>query len=686
MKLKINLILLFFILSLVSSYAQRNTIDSLKVALNNARYDSTKVRLRFEIGEEAMIFRIGYWDSLRLDAEKNKLKKYLANALNNMGYIYDNQGDIPKALDNYHKSLNIRKEIGDKKGIANSLNNIGYIYDNQGNIPKALDFYHQSLNIREEINDKLGIATCFNNIGVIYNNQENIPKALDYYKKSLKFYEEIGDKEGIAMSLNNIGAIYNKQGNIPNALEYHNKSLKIREEIGDKQGIAMSLNNIGGIYKEQGNTKKALDHYYKSLKIGEEINDKKGIASSFNNIGRIYLKQKNLLLAEEYCKHSLELAKKIGYPANVRDAAKVLYEIYKEKQNGMKALEFYEMYATMKDSINNSETQKAGVRKQMQYEFTQKEISAKAEQDKKDAVAAEEKQKEKVIRFSVSGILALVALFALFLFNKFRVIRRQKNEIELQKQLVEEKQKEILDSINYAKRIQNAILPSTRLVKEYLPDSFILYRPKDIVAGDFYWMENKDDKILFAAADCTGHGVPGAMVSVICNNGLNRSVREYGITEPGKILDRARKIVISEFEKSDEEVKDGMDISLCALQGTMLYWAGANTPLWIIRNKQIIKYKADKQPIGKYTESTSFTTHAISLQKNDTIYIFTDGYADQFGGKNGKKFKSANFKKLLLSIQDKPMQEQSDILNSEFEAWKGSLEQVDDVCVIGVRI
>lgn len=286
-------------------------------------------------------------------------------------------------------------------------------------------------------------------------------------------------------------------------------------------------------------------------------------------------------------------------------------------------------------------------------------------------------------------------------------------ELRTQKEIVEEKNREITDSINYAKRIQSAILPTKKIIKEYLENSFVLYKPKDIVAGDFYWMEHKDGKVLFAAADCTGHGVPGALVSVICNNALNRSVREHGLTIPGKILDRSREIIIEEFEKSDEEVKDGMDIALCALEGNTLHYAGAHNPLWIVRPdrhaelvpiaigtasdnlplKQVqgdgyvlYEIRGDKQPVGKFFRNEPYTTHTFELQKGDTFYIFSDGYIDQFGGEKGKKFKSKSFRQLLLAIQDKTMEEQRSLIDENFETWKGDLEQVDDVCVIGVRI
>lgn len=287
----------------------------------------------------------------------------------------------------------------------------------------------------------------------------------------------------------------------------------------------------------------------------------------------------------------------------------------------------------------------------------------------------------------------MVLGFLLFVFNRLRVTRNQKvvienqrDKVNIQKTEIEEQHKEIKDSMEYAKRIQSAILPPSKLVKEYLQQSFILYKPKDIVARDFYWMEHIGGKVLFAAADCTGHGVPGAMVSVICNGALNRSVREFELSEPGKILDKAREIVIQEFEKSEEEVKDGMDIALCSLEGMKLEYAGAHNPLWIVRKGEIIETKANKQPIGKFDKQTGYITHSFDLEAGDTIYIFSDGYVDQFGGEKGKKFKAKAFRNLLLSIQEKSMEEQKILIDDAFEAWRGSLEQIDDVCVIGVRV
>ena len=312
---------------------------------------------------------------------------------------------------------------------------------------------------------------------------------------------------------------------------------------------------------------------------------------------------------------------------------------------------------------------------------------AEAEANKAESV------KRRTQTYALAGASILMLFFGGFAWYSYqrkrkdhRLIKAKQLELERQKRLLEEKNKEITDSIIYSRRIQKALLPTSRTIEENLPESFVLYKPKDIIAGDFYWLERKGEKVLFAAADCTGHGVPGAMVSVICNNGLNRSVREDGLTDPGKILDRTRQIVIDEFSKSDENIRDGMDVALCSLEKGRLQYSGAHNPLWVIRSGEVLETKADKQPIGNFQYQRSFTTHEFLLEKNDTVYLFSDGFADQFGGEKGKKLKSRAFKEILLGIQNYPMKEQRIILDEAFEKWKGEMEQIDDVCVFGVRI
>jgi serine phosphatase RsbU (regulator of sigma subunit) len=263
-------------------------------------------------------------------------------------------------------------------------------------------------------------------------------------------------------------------------------------------------------------------------------------------------------------------------------------------------------------------------------------------------------------------------------------------EIQHQKEMVEEKNREILDSINYALRLQSAIIPPTNLIKEKFPDSFVLFKPKDIVSGDFYWMDVREKIVSLAVADCTGHGVPGALVSVVGANSLNRCVKEFGLKQPAGILDKLRELIIETFEMANHDVKDGMDISYVQvdLEKRKAQWAGAHNPIWILRHDsmEIVEVKADKQPIGKFDYGKPFTNHEIDLNPGDCLYMFSDGYADQFGGEKGKKFKAATMRDLFISMKDVPMEIQKERINRAFEDWKNTLEQVDDVCVMGIRI
>lgn len=311
------------------------------------------------------------------------------------------------------------------------------------------------------------------------------------------------------------------------------------------------------------------------------------------------------------------------------------------------------------------------------------------------------------------GMLFLILFMLMLYFKNINrdyetLITEKTNELKLSKDIIEQRSKDITDSINYALRIQSAILPPIHFIDKYLKDFFIFYKPKDIVAGDFYWAEHFKDHFFIASADCTGHGVPGAMVSVVCSNALNRALKEFELTDPGKILDKTSDLVLQTFEKSTNEVKDGMDISLIAfkvqsskfevkdnnsnnlehltLNIEQIQWAGANNSLVMVQNGVIKEIKADKKPIGYSDNRSPFTTHTIHPQKGDVIYLLTDGFADQFGGEKGKKFKQANLQKLLLENSNKEMKHQSEILNQKFTDWKGDLEQIDDVCVIGIRI
>jgi serine phosphatase RsbU (regulator of sigma subunit)/CHASE3 domain sensor protein len=310
------------------------------------------------------------------------------------------------------------------------------------------------------------------------------------------------------------------------------------------------------------------------------------------------------------------------------------------------------------------------------------------------AVAEGKSARTKIV-IAVFCILACTLLFfAGYAVNSYvKKNNAFKRELEKSKQETEEKNREITDSIVYAQRIQEAILPDLGIMQKYLKDSFILYKPKDIVAGDFYWTIKTDEAVFFAVADCTGHGVPGAMVSVVCNNALNRSVREFGLSKPSEILEKCRDLVIETFSSGNHAVPDGMDIALVAMRLNQpgndfvkIEYAGANSSMYIMKDNELHEVAADKQPIGKYQIQSGFTNHELTLEKGSSIYLFSDGLADQFGGPVGKKFKYKAFQDLLVANATNTMEHQKRNIDFAFENWKGELEQVDDVCVIGVRV
>lgn len=450
-----------------------------------------------------------------------------------------------------------------------------------------------------------------------------------------------------------------------------------------------------------GKYNEALKKYFSAIEFFDQSNNRKLKANTYNNIGDLYMKLNDLDQAEYYLNKGLSIGLEMENLRTMHNSYAYLTELFEQKRDYKQALEFYKRMVEEERSISNEENTKKMLQSEMSYQFNKQmledSLAYAAEAEIKNIKLEEQKKRieqKRIVQYFLYGGLFLVLVFAGTMYNRFRVTRRQKNIIQEQKHLVEIKQQEILDSINYARRIQKAILPPNNLINEYIPNSFILYKPKDIVAGDFYWLEKYGSTTFVAAADCTGHGVPGAMVSVVCNNGLNRSVREYKITSPAKILDKTKEIVVQEFEKSDDKVNDGMDIALLSIDELgaedkyLVKYAGANNPLWYIKGdtKELHVIKADKQPIGKCENSKSYTEHELNLSKGDTMYIFSDGYVDQFGGEKGKKLKSVNFKKLILEISAHSMSEQRHHLDEFFEDWRKNHEQLDDVCIIGVRI
>lgn len=680
---------LFFIL-LFNSHIGLSTKDSLYTAWGNTElHDTLRIAAfqsyivqHFLYNNPDSAFKLA--NEYYLFAEERGLTRKMSTAMNIQGIARYFVGDYDESIKYYTRCLEYRESVGDESGVASVLNNIGNVYFDQADYAVALDYFFKSLKIEEKLGNEDGIGSSLNNIGLIYKEQGDFEEALSYYFKSLMLQSKAGNAMGESHALNNIGVIYLNQLKHDEALLYFNKSLKVNAGL-ENGTTALIKYNIGDILLDKKEYKKAIASFNEALKIQKEIGDIQGESATLNRIGWVKFSQNEQLEAIYYSEKALLLAKEFEGKNEIKKAAKNLYEFYLARQQSKQALEMFTLYIDTKNEIDNEKTSKELIRQSIAYDYEKKAIKDSLENrlliELNETKLVSEREKKELAEhknYYLYGGLLIALIMGGFVLSKYQVISKQKV-------IIERKSKEILYSIQYAKRIQMAILPSSKLITTYFKECFILYMPKDIVAGDFYWMKQRGDNLLFAVADCTGHGVPGAMVSVICNNGLNRAIREYGLLDPGEVLDKTREIVISEFEKSDKNVRDGMDIGFCTLNGNTLRYAGAHIPLWIIRNDELLEFKADKQPIGEYPKKSPYVTRTIQLQQGDMVYLASDGYSDQFGGVRNKKLKTKAFKKLLLDMRNRPMTKQQEMLGYAFNNWKGENEQLDDVCVLGFK-
>ncbi len=712
--------ILFLLLFSTSLFSQNLRVDSLQLSLSKANNDSLTVKLYKDIATELKETDID--KSLEYAKKGLSLSKSInfdigiGDLSKIIGDILDYKSEYEKSIEYYQISLSIYIKYRNKAGISDVKNSLGGVYEKQGDYNKALENYLSALKIKESIGDKSGIASSMNNIGLIYYYQESYFKAMDYFQKTLKIVDELHNKVGMAMTLNNIGLVYDKRSMFDTATVYFKQSLKIHEQIENKYGMATSFTNLGNMAFNKKEFKIAEDYYKKSVSLNEELGDKWGMVSTYVSIAVLFQHQKSYNEAIGSIIKAINLSKEIGYREGAKNSYIVLAELNENIGNFKEAYIAQQQYIAYKDSIMNEENSKvlSQLQEQFNAEKREKEIQLLNTQKQKDDLKIKQKSTQLI---AVGFVLLLLLILAGFILRGYRqkkkantLLSAQNEEILLQKAEIEDKNRDILASINYAKRIQEAILPPDKLVKESVEKSFVLFKPKDIVSGDFYWMAVKPNLVLFSVVDCTGHGVPGAFMSIVGYNNLNQAVNEQNIYHPGDILDKLNELVELTLHSGEgKDVKDGMDLALCALHtnNNVLEYAGANNPVYLIRNKNsnfihnnekyiasvenekyaLYEIKANRQPIGAYINRAKFTNHTIQLIEGDSIYIFSDGFPDQFGGPSGRKFKYKPFKELLLSIQELDMAAQRKMLDKTIEDWKGgSYEQVDDICVIGVRI
>lgn len=625
-------------------------------------------------------------------ADEINFHKMTGHAYFYLAICYKDKRNYEEAITNYKYARAFYEKIGEYQWGAQTLLNISQLYDVLLNDHlNAIKYAEKAIVSFRKAGFSIGIANSFNRLGMIYVFLGEHEKAIEEYDSAL-VYAPLDSSMQLAQSqsiYNNKSLVYKEMGDLEASFKSIRRAIQIAEHFDATRSICFGYGNIGDFYLlKEDSIETGFEYLMKAYDLSKELEDDYVTASLNTSLGNYYSIRGNYKKSLEFYEVAKKLFDKNDFTDGLDINLKGLYKAYKNLNMHSKALNTYEELISFQERVKKDEVKSELANMKWKHDLDV-QIKENQIQESLLEISAKESENRKAQRnIILIGLLGLVVV-AVLLFRSMRMKQKSFEIISKQKKVVEQKNKEILSSIEYAKKIQNAILPSKEIVRGFLPDSFIYFRPKDIVSGDFYWFEKLGSDIYISAADCTGHGVPGAMVSVICSNSLTKTVKEIGIKEPAKILDMVADIVEARFDKTGEdEIQDGMDLALCRINQSemQLEYSGAHNPLWIVRNNEIIEYKANPQPIGKYFAREPFTNHSIQLEKGDSIYMFSDGFQDQFGGEKGKKYKAKPFQKFLISIQGESMEKQHDLINAEFERWCGSEQQIDDVCVIGVRV
>jgi len=719
----------YYIDSLNQSKSYANQLLRAATDIDSTKYQANAL---FQLGmiqksnnniDSALVFMN---QSLAL-SQKIDNKNDIAQAYNQIGQLYYTIADYKKSIEFYTKEIEIKESLNDQQGLAIAYYNFGRTHTSIGNYQLAIEKYQKALKIFEDINYPSGIALSCSGIGAIYENlsqsalatkenEANYNKALEFHNKALNLFRNMGAKDEEGQTLQNIGNVYSRLAtnkfverfgeewedslfkirqkelleSFKNAIDYYNQSLRIFGETNNERETAKVNINLGSTYSWAKDWGKADSYINKGLQIARKNNLQYEITAALYALGESQFRQKKLSSAESSFLECAKLSSELGLKETLRYCYDRLAKLYEQTDNISTALFYHKMAVRIKDEIFSEKSQKIITEMQTKYETDKKEQENKLlknEAELKESVI--QRQKLMILGAIVGAILILMV--ALLMFKMFRDKQKANQILEEKNTLITKQKQEITDSIKYASRIQNAVLPSSTLINDVLPEHFVLFMPRDIVSGDFYWMTRKNNRIVLVAADCTGHGVPGAFMSMLGVSFLYEIVNKENVLQPAEILNHLRnhiKTTLSQTGKFDEQ-KDGMDISLCVIdkEGMKLEWAGAYNPLYQIRNGELIEYKADKMPVAVHlNDHMSFTNHEVEMKSGDSFYMFSDGYSDQFGGADGRKFMSKKFKELLSTIQDKSMEDQKSILQSAHFDWKGEHEQVDDILVVGFKI
>jgi tetratricopeptide (TPR) repeat protein len=633
--------------------------------------------------------------------------------------IYYQNGNLTVAEKYYQSGLTISKNSTDYIVKCKALLSCGWIAREQGKHAQALDYYFEAINLAQVNNDNALLANAYGKIGIVYNVKGDLAKARENYYKALEIQLDLGNMAAVGGLYNNIGLMHEYAKEYDSAIFFFEKSYHLADSMDNERSMAIANENIGLMYyQKRENMDIGLQKLAVSLDIWRKNNDIFGQSQTLVYMVFIYNEQKRYNVALDSSFRSLEMSRQAGANDVQQQILEQIYLAYQGLGQHDKALEYYKQYDALRDSLGSLNTLAEIDKLALQHEYESKQL----EDSLSLAVIHEQERAANESAIAASQfwnkmLLAGLVVFAILAILIFYVARHQKKTsgiISRTNMQLHAKNKEIIESINYAQRIQTAILPTGSRIQSLFKNSFVFYKPKDIVSGDFYWIsevkEETASRIYYAVADCTGQGVSGAMVSVICSNALNKAINEMGIKSPGDILNKVTDLVIETFAQTDIELlKKGMDISLIMVQipkegkERVVEYAGANNGLWVISyrgqlyenaivvpskgtNLFLHEVKATKQSIGLSEDRIPFETHRLRLSVSELIYLFTDGYAAQFGGPENKKFKYHALKELLLSTAGHSLDAQREALEKNFNDWKGSGEQVDDVCVVGVKL
>ena len=713
--MKLRLIYFLVIISSVC-YGQVNT-DSLENELPNVE-GKTKILLLTDLcwylGMKVPDKAEKYGKKAVILSKKGGYDTLLAQGYNDLGTMYIRTGKYDEATLYLDSCLDKRMGFGDSLGAAKAISKLAVIDEIRSDYASALEKNLKILKIFEAVsNDKFALSTLYGNISVILYNMNQIEKSIEFNDAGYELAKEIKSDQAISTSLVNYGNVYSKIDDHKKAIEYLKEALPLVRNVQNIHSEAVILHNIGSSFDNLNIYDSAEYYLNKALPLRISLNDEKGIMSTKTNLASVFRSQKKYDKAIEYLQTALEVSLKLKTRENTKTIYLNLSKLFDEIGQHEKAYDYHVKFSAIKDSIWSDESSQIVAEMETKYE-SEKKDAAISLLNKENALEKEKNERQKIVLYAISGgVLLLFGLLITIIrgynqkkkaneiisqqneeLNQFNEeILAQRDEIENQKNVIELKHSEIQDSINYAKRIQTALLTADEQWKKVSNEHFILFRPKDVVSGDFFWAYTKENIAVWVVADCTGHGVPGAFMSMLGVGFLNEIVAEGGLVEANLILDKLKEKIIHSLSQKgvDTQSKDGMDIALCVLDKSTnkLQYAGAYNPLYIVRNNELTEFKATKQPIGKLDlEVKPFEKQEIEVKNGDWLYTFSDGFIDQFGGVKNKRFGSKRFKELLISSSGQNANLQKMALNLTLKDWmnSGAEQQVDDICVVGVKI